>query len=243
MAIGDHRRERSPRSRRQRGRARRRPKRRCASACAAAAARASPTSSSGRTGAARASDKVLRVRRTAGARVRRPEEPPLPRRLELDYETTLMGHGLQVQEPEREGRVRLRRERPVLRRVMICWSCQRTPDGRSARVRHDAAARRRGDHFDVLGLPRALRPRPGGARAALPRAVAAAASRPLRDAPTRARGARRWRAPSQLNEAYRTLQGSGAARRVPAAAARASTSAARRRRRRRSEPMPMPPSS
>ena len=53
----------------------------------------------------------------------------------LEYATTMMGRGFKFVNPNVEGDVRLRRERPVLRRpVMICWSCQ-TRGGSGAALR------------------------------------------------------------------------------------------------------------
>ena len=201
-------------------RARRRP-RGCASASAAAAARASRTCSSGRT-----ASRAPRTRCSSfedGA-VRVFVDPKSFLYLDgstLEYQTTLMGRGFKFDEPEREGDLRLRRERPVLasrlahRCIMICWSCQKRERRRAAlrRLRRDAAAGRRRDPFAVLGLPRSSTSISAAAGGALQGAVAAAAPGSLRQGRS-ARAARVARAHGAAQRGLADAEGSGQARGV-----------------------------
>ena len=132
-----------------------------------AAARGSRTSSSSTTGRptrATACFDSRRHRRDAGAGRRRPRRASSTSTARtLEWEQTLMQPGLQVHEPQREGGLRLR---PLVHRVSL----------RShASVRTVAM-----DPFATLGIAAQLRRRPRGAREDAPRALARAASRPLR---------------------------------------------------------------
>ena len=84
----------------------------------------------------------------------------------LEYSTSHGGARLQVREPERQGLVRLRRERPVLGSAasppgkvnMICWSCEKE-GGKgpfcASRARRSCRRTPADDQFAVLGVDRA----------------------------------------------------------------------------------------
>ena len=154
----------------------------------------------------------------------------------LEYQTTMMGRGLQVQEPEREGDVRLRRERPVLTRrgsMRCCWSCETRRRGSGAARASACGALQPpdddGGSVRRARAARALRGRSGGGRGGVQGSVAAGAPRSVRDR----RSARAPRVAGAHRPAERRLaddEGSGAARGVSARRARASTSAASNRR-------------
>ena len=153
-----------------------------ASACAPRAARARATRSSSPT-SQRAEDEVVE---THGVKVLiDPKSLAVPDGTELDFEDEKL-NGLQVQEPEREGPLRLRRILPRLN-VDASWITSRGWDCRRA--------------LD-------LRRRASLDRALLRARQRAVASRPLRRASPRRASARRGARPKRaaLNEAYRTLK-------------------------------------
>ena len=183
-----------------------RPTRRSASASAAAAAPASPTSSSSPTSRV-ATDKVFAAsRRHASSSTRRASSTCGG--MQLDFVTRHDGPRLQVQQPERQGRVRLRRVR---------HSSDLTSDARDVAevttpIRSRCSACRRGSTSTSRR-----------ARDARSASAAARCTPTGSPAPRRPSGARRWRGPRALNDAYQVL-----ATRMP----RAESLLAPRRRRR-----------
>jgi hypothetical protein len=103
---------------------------------------------------------------------------------ELRYEETLMASGFKLENPQREGRLRVRRELHGLgSRAVRCWSCQSDVGvaevcpacGKVQPVAPGTTL------FDVLGLPRGVDVDRADLERALPRAVAAPAPRPDRE--------------------------------------------------------------
>ena len=126
----------------------------------------------------------------------------------LEYADHDDGPGLQVQEPERERDVRLRRERPVLRRpVMICWSCQH--EAGTAPLCAACGALQPPDDgadlFAVLGLPARYRGRSGGGGGRVQGLSRQVHPDRFATADPRARRASLART-VQLNDAWRTLK-------------------------------------